>query len=114
MEGYNDLSKEELLDVLREYVDGPHSKIYEVGVKKIKELSEQFLDTRIDVKSEDGDKAFNNFTKFMSSAPKWSIDLEEIQKRIDPQVALRIRREAETANDLSVEGMAKARKNGKL
>lgn len=107
MSSYKDLSKEDLLRILKGYTEGPHAKIYELGVVKLNKIAAAFMKEEIDVKSEDGDKLFDNFLKFMEKGAKISNELENIQKRIDPEVALRIRQENESAQELSVEWFSK-------
>ena len=110
--GYEDLSKDDLLKILEGYTTGVHAQIYDLGLKKIAALTKTFNDIKIDVSSDKGDKVFDNLMKFLEKGIKISDELERIQKRIDPEVALRIRREAESISELSIEAIA-AKRAGK-
>ena len=112
--GYEDLDKEDLLKILEGYTTGPHAQIYELGLKKIAALTKTFDETKIDVKSEKGDKVFDNLMKFLEKGIKISDELERIQKRIDPEVALRIRKEAESISEFSPEYLAAQNKKRRL
>jgi hypothetical protein len=103
---YNELPKEKLVEIITAYAEGPYADIYRVGMKQMSEIARQFEKEKIDVKSDDGDKLFHNFLAYMDKAKRIADSLEDIQKKIDPTVAAKIKSEITKARQFSPEEIA--------
>jgi uncharacterized protein (DUF885 family) len=103
---YNELPKERLIEIITAYSEGPYADIYRVGMKQMSEIARQFEKEKIDVKSDDGDKLFSNFLAYMEKSKRIADSLEEIQKKIDPTVAAKIKSETIKPRQFSPEELA--------
>lgn len=104
---YDSYTREELIEQLKMYREGPYAAMYRAGLKQLSKIAKEFEDSKIDIKSENGDKLFMNFIVFFDRGGKIADNLEDIQKKIDPVIVSKIKKQVAAAEDFSPEAIAK-------
>jgi hypothetical protein len=89
---FSTYSKEELINIVRGYEEGPYAMAYEVSRNKLNELLEDFGKTRIDITGES--KEFDNYLKLQKALKELQDNLDDLQKRIDPTILEHMRKES--------------------
>ena len=109
VESLEEYSKEELIAIVQDYRKGHWSKSLEVLKQKKNQIEDQFKKYKIDPRSDDGDKLFDNFMKWVKQVKVLNADIDEISAKIDPSIKEELRKRQEASNPLSPEGFAKRR-----
>ena len=109
VESLEEYSKEELIAIVQDYRKGHWSKSLEVLKQKKNQIEDQFSKYKIDPRSDDGDKLFDNFMKWVKQVKVLNADIDEISAKIDPSIKEELRKRQEASNPLSPEGFAKRR-----
>jgi hypothetical protein len=89
---FSTYSKEELINIVRGYEEGPYAMAYKVSRNKLNELLEDFGKTRIDITGES--KEFDNYLKLQKALKELQDNLDDLQKRIDPTILEHMRKES--------------------
>lgn len=90
---FSTYSKEELINIIRGYEEGPYAMGYMVIKEKIEEILREFRDSNIDTRGIE-DKQFTNFLAITKILPDIYDNLDTLQKRIDPTILEHMRKES--------------------
>jgi hypothetical protein len=105
-------SKEELIEIIKDYRYGYKAEAYNFLREKLKETIDAFNNEKIDVKSDKGDKLFDNWIKFTKELKKMTDAIEEMASQLDPTIKAELRRREEQATEYSPEWLANQKTNG--
>jgi hypothetical protein len=105
-ETLEEYSKEELIRIIQDYREGHWAKSLAVLKAKKDQIEDEFEKQEINPKSDDGDKLFDNFMKWIAKVKTLNNDIDEMSAKVDPAISLKLRREKERATEFSPEWLA--------
>lgn len=105
-EKLEEYSKEELIQIVQDYRTGHWAKSLEVIKKQKNEIEKAFSKYKIDPRSDDGDKLYDNFMKWIKQVKSLNEDIDDIASKVDPAIKQEMRDREEAAQQFSPEWVA--------